>query len=258
MLRPSLLPGLLDALRAQPPARAARTSGCSRPAAASRGDGRRARGRGVRLDRRRRRPHWTAPARARSTSSTSRAWSKRVCAAVRAGGRSSRAVRAAVSRAGPRRGSVRSTRRAPVTLGDRRPAAAGDRGGARLPGRRGDLRRRARPRGRARERRAATTSAPSRCRAFRRSCATSRCSSTTALPAATVRGTIRSAAPPTLVSIVEFDRYQGKGVPDGQVSLSLRLTFRAAGSHADRRRSADGDRQTIVAALERSHGAEQR
>ena len=46
------------------------------------------------------------------------------------------------------------------------------------------------------------------------------------LPAAAVRGTIRSSAPPTLVSIVEFDRYQGKGVPDGRVSLSLRLTFR--------------------------------
>ena len=26
--------------------------------------------------------------------------------------------------------------------------------------------------------------------------------------------------------VVEFDRYQGKGVPDGRVSLSLRLTFR--------------------------------
>ncbi len=48
------------------------------------------------------------------------------------------------------------------------------------------------------------------------------------LPAAAVRGTIRSAAPNTLVSIVEFDRYQGKGVPDGRVSLSLRLTYRAA------------------------------
>jgi phenylalanyl-tRNA synthetase beta chain len=47
------------------------------------------------------------------------------------------------------------------------------------------------------------------------------------LPAATVRGTIRSVAPDTLVSIREFDRYQGKGVPDGRVSLSLRLTFRS-------------------------------
>jgi phenylalanyl-tRNA synthetase beta chain len=47
------------------------------------------------------------------------------------------------------------------------------------------------------------------------------------LSAETVRGTIRSAAPTTLVDIREFDRYQGKSIPDGKVSLSLRLTFRA-------------------------------
>ena len=47
------------------------------------------------------------------------------------------------------------------------------------------------------------------------------------LPAETVRGTIRAAAPGTRGSIREFDRYQGKGVPDGRVSLSLRLTFRS-------------------------------
>ncbi len=46
------------------------------------------------------------------------------------------------------------------------------------------------------------------------------------LPAAEVRGTIRSNAPATLVSVREFDRYQGKGVPAGQISLSMRLTFR--------------------------------
>ncbi len=48
------------------------------------------------------------------------------------------------------------------------------------------------------------------------------------LSAATVRGTIRSAAPATLIQIREFDRYQGKGVPDGKVSLSYRLTFQSA------------------------------
>lgn len=48
------------------------------------------------------------------------------------------------------------------------------------------------------------------------------------LPAATVRETIESAAPDTLVNIREFDRYRGKGVPDGCVSLALRLTFQAA------------------------------
>jgi phenylalanyl-tRNA synthetase beta chain len=48
------------------------------------------------------------------------------------------------------------------------------------------------------------------------------------LPAEQVRGTIRAIAPPTLVAVHEFDRYQGRGVPDGRVSLSLRLTFRGA------------------------------
>ena len=47
------------------------------------------------------------------------------------------------------------------------------------------------------------------------------------LPAANIRSTIRNAAPDTLVDVREFDRYQGKGVPDGQVSLSFHLTFRA-------------------------------
>lgn len=47
------------------------------------------------------------------------------------------------------------------------------------------------------------------------------------LSAATVRGTIRSTAPSTLVQVSEFDRYQGKGIPDGKVSLALRLTFQS-------------------------------
>jgi phenylalanyl-tRNA synthetase beta chain len=77
------------------------------------------------------------------------------------------------------------------------------------------------------------------------------------LPASTVRGTIRSSAPPTLVSIVEFDRYTGKGVPAERVSLSLRLTFRAS----DRTLTDDevqAAMDTIVAALKRNLGAEQR
>lgn len=48
------------------------------------------------------------------------------------------------------------------------------------------------------------------------------------LSAATVRGTIRSHAPDTLVDVVEFDRYQGTGIPEGKVSLALRLTFQSA------------------------------
>jgi phenylalanyl-tRNA synthetase beta chain len=77
------------------------------------------------------------------------------------------------------------------------------------------------------------------------------------LPAATVRGTIRSSAPSTLVSIVEFDRYQGKGVPEGRVSLSLRLTFRAPDRTLtdDEVQAATG---TIVEGLRTAHGAEQR
>jgi phenylalanyl-tRNA synthetase beta chain len=74
------------------------------------------------------------------------------------------------------------------------------------------------------------------------------------LPAANVRGTIRANAPSTLVSLREFDRYDGKGVPADQVSLSFRLTFR----HPDRtltdedvQRAMDG----IVDALAREHNA---
>ncbi len=48
------------------------------------------------------------------------------------------------------------------------------------------------------------------------------------LPAAAVRDTIQTAAPETLVSVREFDRYVGTGIPDGSVSLALRLTFRAS------------------------------
>ena len=49
-----------------------------------------------------------------------------------------------------------------------------------------------------------------------------------ALPAATVRDTIRSVAPEILLHVREFDRYAGEGIPDGRMSLALRLTFRAA------------------------------
>jgi phenylalanyl-tRNA synthetase beta chain len=77
------------------------------------------------------------------------------------------------------------------------------------------------------------------------------------LPAATVRGTIRSAAPETLVSVREFDRYQGKGVPERRVSLSLRLTFRSP-----ERTLTDAEVQkamgAIIAALIKEHQAVQR
>jgi phenylalanyl-tRNA synthetase beta chain len=77
------------------------------------------------------------------------------------------------------------------------------------------------------------------------------------LPAAVVRGTIHAAAPATLVRVREFDRYQGKGVPEGRVSLSYRFTFQAPD-----RTLTDADVQRamtdIVQALIREHGAVQR
>jgi phenylalanyl-tRNA synthetase beta chain len=77
------------------------------------------------------------------------------------------------------------------------------------------------------------------------------------LAADAVRTTVRSAAPSTLVQIREFDRYQGKGVPDGKISLSLRLTFRASD-----RTMTDAEVQSamesIVAALKDRHAAVQR
>jgi phenylalanyl-tRNA synthetase beta chain len=77
------------------------------------------------------------------------------------------------------------------------------------------------------------------------------------LPAADVRGTIRASAPQTLVRFREFDRYQGKGVPEGRVSLSYRLTFQAADrtlTDAEVQRAMD----EILQALVRVHGAVQR
>src|SRR5439155_13362940 len=80
------------------------------------------------------------------------------------------------------------------------------------------------------------------------------------LPAEIIRGTIQAAARAgraPLAAIAFFDRYQGKGVPDGKVSVSVRLTFPAAD-----RTLTDPDVQDsfdrILAALVREHGAVQR
>jgi phenylalanyl-tRNA synthetase beta chain len=77
------------------------------------------------------------------------------------------------------------------------------------------------------------------------------------LPSETLRATIRSAGPPTLARVREFDRYQGKGVPDGKISLALRLTFRSPD-----RTLTDAEVQAamdaIVGALKSTHGAVQR
>ena len=74
------------------------------------------------------------------------------------------------------------------------------------------------------------------------------------LPAGTVRGTIRAVALDTLVSLREFDRYHGKGVPQGRVSLALRLTFRAS----DRTLTdveVQNTMDAVVEALARKHDA---
>jgi phenylalanyl-tRNA synthetase beta chain len=78
-----------------------------------------------------------------------------------------------------------------------------------------------------------------------------------ALPAEIIRGTIQSAGasvPAPLAGVGVFDRYEGKGVPGGKVSLSVRLTFQAADrtlTDAEVQRSVD----SVLAALVREHGA---
>ena len=77
------------------------------------------------------------------------------------------------------------------------------------------------------------------------------------LAAGTVRQTVQENAPDTLVRVSEFDRYQGKGIPEGQVSLSLRLTFRAP----DRTLTDDEVQKAmddVLAALKDRHSAVQR
>jgi phenylalanyl-tRNA synthetase beta chain len=78
-----------------------------------------------------------------------------------------------------------------------------------------------------------------------------------ALPAAAVRGTIREAAPASLAHAIEFDRYRGKGVPDGRVSLSIRLTFRSA-ERTLTDAEVDEAMTRIVDGLASTHGAVRR
>jgi phenylalanyl-tRNA synthetase beta chain len=80
------------------------------------------------------------------------------------------------------------------------------------------------------------------------------------LPAAIIRGTIQAAgrdAAAPLGGVRFFDRYQGKGVPAGSVSVSVRLNFQASDrtlTDAEVQQSIDA----ILAALVREHGALQR
>jgi len=77
------------------------------------------------------------------------------------------------------------------------------------------------------------------------------------LASGTVRQTVQTHAPDTLLRVSEFDRYQGKGIPEGQVSLSLRLTFRAPDrtlTDGEVQKAVDG----VLAALKEQHAAIQR
>jgi phenylalanyl-tRNA synthetase beta chain len=81
-----------------------------------------------------------------------------------------------------------------------------------------------------------------------------------ALPAEIIRGTIQAAgrdAPAPLAGVEFFDRYQGKGVPDGAVSISVRLTFQAPDrtlTDAEVQQSVE----RVLTALVREHRAVQR
>ncbi|MSO45667.1 MAG: phenylalanine--tRNA ligase subunit beta [Acidobacteria bacterium] len=80
------------------------------------------------------------------------------------------------------------------------------------------------------------------------------------LPAAIIRGTIQTAgltglAP--LAAVTFFDRYTGKGLSEGTVSVSVRLTFQASDrtlTDAEVQQSVE----TVLAALTSAHAARQR
>ena len=80
------------------------------------------------------------------------------------------------------------------------------------------------------------------------------------LPAEIIRGTIQRAAAEgnaPLVASAFFDRYKGKGLSQGSVSLSVRLTFQSPDrtlTDADVQQSFD----KIIGALIKEHGVQQR
>ncbi len=77
------------------------------------------------------------------------------------------------------------------------------------------------------------------------------------LPAAALRATIRQQPIPWLRSVVEFDRYQGRNIPAGKVSLAFRLTFQDDGRTLTDMEVDDAFTR-IVEALIAEHGAEVR
>jgi phenylalanyl-tRNA synthetase beta chain len=76
-------------------------------------------------------------------------------------------------------------------------------------------------------------------------------------PAAALRETVRAAAPATLVRVREFDRYQGKGIPENKVSIALRLTFRSSDRTLTDAEVHDA-MANVIAALKEKHAAIQR
>jgi phenylalanyl-tRNA synthetase beta chain len=74
--------------------------------------------------------------------------------------------------------------------------------------------------------------------------------------AAAIRRTIVEAAPSTLVRIREFDRYQGSGVPQGSVSLSLRLMFRAPDRTLTETEVHDAMQRVLGALVEQHHAVQ--
>jgi phenylalanyl-tRNA synthetase beta chain len=78
-----------------------------------------------------------------------------------------------------------------------------------------------------------------------------------AQPAGALSEEIRKVAGPDLVSVEIFDRYEGRGIPEGRVSLAFRLVFqRADRTLTDAEVNRVMDR--IVAALASRFGAELR
>jgi len=75
--------------------------------------------------------------------------------------------------------------------------------------------------------------------------------------AQSVRDTVRAIALAHLVELREFDRYAGKGIPDGKVSLSLRLTFRAPDKTLTDA-EVQSAMESVLSALKDTHGAIQR
>ncbi|MFL5538769.1 MAG: hypothetical protein ACJ8J0_07230, partial [Longimicrobiaceae bacterium] len=78
-----------------------------------------------------------------------------------------------------------------------------------------------------------------------------------AVTAVELEETLRGAAGPLLEAVFPFDRYEGKGLPEGTRSLAWRLRFRAA----DRTLTdaeVDAGVGRVLAALEEKHGVRRR